>query len=185
MHRIFSSVSTSEPTPLNYPGFAASCGVSFLPPTLERLQLSNWTFTRLRDFKVSIGVSPKISAPTLWQFNWSQPIPPRSGGKYSPKTSHQNKKQTLLEDNILSKTSCQAVPQFSLGSARFCSNSVPKSCHWLVNLSFWTLLSGESISFETIWKLVLFLRVQIAVSCILAQSLSPSIRFLVTGALSS
>ena len=91
MHRIFSSVSTSEPTPLNYPGFAASCGVSSLPPTLERLQLSNWTFTRLRDFKVPIGVSPKISAPTLWQFNWSQPIPPRSGGKYSPKTSSQNK----------------------------------------------------------------------------------------------
>ena len=39
------------------------------------------------------------------------------------------KKQTLLEDNILSKTSCQAVPQFSLGSARLCSNSVSKSCH--------------------------------------------------------
>ena len=65
MHRIFSSVSTSEPTPLNYPGLAASCGASSLPPTLERLQLSNWTFTRLRDFKVNWSFTQNLSSDPL------------------------------------------------------------------------------------------------------------------------
>ena len=42
---------------------------------------------------------------------------------------HLKTKKTLLENSILSKTSRQAVPQFPLGLARLCSNSVPKSCH--------------------------------------------------------
>ena len=93
---------------------------------LQLLKGCNFPIGLLPVFEISksIGVSPKISAPILWQFNWSQPIPPRSGGKYSPMTSSQNQKKTLLENNILSKTSCQAVPQFSLGSARLCSDSV-------------------------------------------------------------
>ena len=98
---------------------------------LQLLKGCNFPIGLLPVFEISksIGVSPKISAPTLWRLNWSQPIPPRSSGKYSPMTSSQNQKKTLLENNIVSKTSCQSVPQFSLGSARLCSNSVSKSCH--------------------------------------------------------
>ena len=81
---------------------------------LQLLKGCNFPIGLLPVFEISksIGVSPKISAPTLWQLNWSQPIPPRSGGIYSPKTSHQNKKQILLEYNILNKnilSSCSTV----------------------------------------------------------------------------
>ena len=38
--RIFNSVPTTEPSPLNYPGYYASCGVSSLPPTITRLSIS-------------------------------------------------------------------------------------------------------------------------------------------------
>ena len=35
--RIFNGVAALEPSPMNYPGFSASCGVSSLPPTISRL----------------------------------------------------------------------------------------------------------------------------------------------------